>query len=454
MNLIDKVSNLPEIILSDFLKYDPNEDIDIYDGPFELGIDSELINVSGRIYYSWFPYQSSNFYCKLEGEQDILSPTVLGGLKVEVIRDGMKMSDAFITNIENTYIRGRLIGEVVSGDKSISVSKAKFVIPNFRDFLGDPVKQTLDHKIVSLLNRLVLENQEFLLTIDKSPNFNNLKERLKLSGGYCLLFSCSLEKKESNLSYQDVVRFNRCLSKFLSFYCGDRATPMLVEGVFEEEVKWVDYSGYKSSAYQKVNSWAPAHSIEALNEFWCSFYDYYRNEDNQRFISSIIHWYIEANTNSGYIEGSVISCQVALELIYNWMLVEQEPLLMGRDTLNISASNKIRLLLSKIGLTSSAPTAFSELQSYVEDNNDLPDAVEAFVQFRNALVHGNQDKRRRLVEIPIGVKIELQQLGLWYIEVSLLKIWGYKGKYCNRCSGSTWAGDGEEIMPYLITPNK
>ena len=62
------------------------------------------------------------------------------------------------------------------------------------------------------------------------------------------------------------------------------------------------------------------------------------------------------------------------------------------------------------------------------------DAPEIVVQIRNAIVHSHIDKRKKLSAIANEVKDEALTLCLWYIELSLLKILHYNGKYFNRCS--------------------
>ncbi len=77
------------------------------------------------------------------------------------------------------------------------------------------------------------------------------------------------------------------------------------------------------------------------------------------------------------------------------------------------------------------------------------DGVDAFVQIRNAIIHSQEEKRKKLETWDNSAKYEALQFSLKIIELSLLYILGYKGKYFNRCSGAKWAGDGEEMVPYI-----
>ena len=43
-----------------------------------------------------------------------------------------------------------------------------------------------------------------------------------------------------------------------------------------------------------------------------------KDTEDKNFLTSAIHWYVEANGNRGFSEGSIIMAQTALELLYNY----------------------------------------------------------------------------------------------------------------------------------------
>ena len=75
----------------------------------------------------------------------------------------------------------------------------------------------------------------------------------------------------------------------------------------------------------------------------------------------------------------------------------------------------------------------------MDSNTDIHDEIDLFVQIRNAIIHSQVEKRKKLFNISPKVKYEAQQLGLWYIEISLLKILKFKGEYRNRCLSNSWS---------------
>jgi hypothetical protein len=84
----------------------------------------------------------------------------------------------------------------------------------------------------------------------------------------------------------------------------------------------------------------------------------------------------------------------------------------------------------------------------VTENQVIADGPDAFVLIRNAIVHSQESKRKKLMEIPTLTKYEALKLGLWYLELALLYSFGFEGIYRNRCSASKWAGSDEEAVPW------
>ena len=141
--------------------------------------------------------------------------------------------------------------------------------------------------------------------------------------------------------------------------------------------------------------------------------------------------------------------QTALELIYNWWVVEKKQLIIGKDSEMINAASKIRLLLSQIGINSEIPKSFKSLTVFLSEEDSIKDAPDVIVQIRNSIVHSQENKRRKLAKISKDIKYEALQLCVWYIELALLRILDYKGIYFNRCSEATFKVDAEEKVPWI-----
>jgi hypothetical protein len=235
---------------------------------------------------------------------------------------------------------------------------------------------------------------------------------------------------------------------YLSFLNGRRTSALFIQGIYEEEIIWCDYTNYVVDSYKYVFSWTQEHSTIGLNELWQEFSNLWQDKDDRNFLISAIHWYNEANCNSGYVEGSIIMAQTALELIYNWLLIENKKILIGRDAENISATNKIRLLLSHLNISYDVPSAFGNLKLFINEDQNVIDAPDAVVQIRNAIVHSQEEKRKKLSSIHYKAKYETLKLCIWYVEMALLSILNFDNIYLNRCSGETNISDTKQLVPW------
>ncbi|MBN8681854.1 MAG: hypothetical protein J0L99_04355 [Chitinophagales bacterium] len=444
--------DIPFGITSSIPMSEPNQKIMIYSGTFNLMIGKDSIEIEGEVWFDWFPHINTKFNGIVKSSTKDIIGLLSANDKYDLKINDLLFGESYITNSivgSNAEVSGQVLGLSVIGDRTIPISKITFSIPNLRDFWGLPNK-LINEKggYYSGHNRLIFENKDYVITIDKSRDYKKSFESLTARGGYFLLYAGEIQKKSGNISFENLNKLHHCFSTFLSFINGQRCSLLFLQGIHDNEIIWTDYTGYESDLFKHVHSWPQKLSINGLSELWNEFYELWNNNANDEdFLVSAVHWYIEANANSGYLEGSIIMIQTALELIYNWLVIEKRKLIYGKDADNISASNKIRLLLSQFGTNIRLPQYFINMKSYLDSNKDIYDEIDLFVQIRNAIIHSQEDKRRKLSKISHKVKYEAQQLGLWYIEISLLNILKFNGKYRNRCSGKLWTGEDEEDLP-------
>jgi hypothetical protein len=155
-----------------------------------------------------------------------------------------------------------------------------------------------------------------------------------------------------------------------------------------------------------------------------------------------VHWYIEANTNAGGIEGGIVLVQTALELLSWVYLVEDETnKIMSANKFNkISAEERIVSLLHELSIPTELPNELLSLAS-AATSLQADDGVGALVSLRNAIVHPKKSKRRNVTEVGVSARIEALTVGLWYLELALLRLIGYNGVYWSRLR----SGNNEQI---------
>lgn len=452
--ILERYKDVPDIIQSNIEMIEANSPILIYSGDYLIRNDKSDLNINGDIMFNWVASSGCHFLGTINTEIRIADSFAISHDSFQLIVDGLEFGNGHVnsktidTSTSGTEIKGRLLGQACLGDKSIPVEKLIFTIPNLRDFHGTPVKCRTESNFSILSNRLTLENDFCIIKIDKCKDFKNRIQSLKEKGGYNILYNCELVPKQRSIKLDDSTDIFHCLSTFLAFLNGRRTSAFFIQGIYEERVLWCDYTDYLVDSYKYVQSWPQKTSVVGVSKMWEQFSTLWKDSNNKNFFISAIHWYVEANANSGFTEGSIIMSQTALELLYNWWVIESKKMIVGKDSENINAANKIRLLLSQLDISHAVPAAFTHLQQFVDENENITDAPEAVVQIRNAIVHSQQEKRKKLDSIHYMVKHEALQLSIWYIEMTLLKILDFDEKYFNRCSKKMWASEAEVFPPW------
>lgn len=433
----EKLKDVPQIIESSIKMTEPNSIIEIFKGEFTIQNEEIEVKVIGSLCYEWFPHPRPTFSGEPKIGTGALFSQIIKANTFKIIIDGLDTGEGYITESnfggpnQKAFIQGIYSQTAFIGDRSIPVERIIFSVPNLREFLGALVKKEKQNSISSLMNRIELENENNIFILDKSSEYKELNNSLRKKGGYVLQYSGELTSKKGPLLFKDIGDSFHCLNTFLNFLNGRRTSALFISGFVGQEKIWSDYSSYSVNSYKYVHSWPT--QFPDLSDIWQRFCHLWKDNNNKDFLTSAIHWYVEINNNAGYIEGSIIMAQTALELIYNWWIIEDKKLILGRDSENISASNKIRLLLSQLNVSASIPESFNYLKELVGKDN-VADAPDAIVLIRNAIVHSNHDKRKKLLEIDNDAKYEALKLSIWYIEMALLRILEFDGKYEDRCS--------------------
>ncbi len=136
---------------------------------------------------------------------------------------------------------------------------------------------------------------------------------------------------------------------------------------------------------------------------WKNFSEIWKNPDDRDSLKTILHWYTEANSNSAFIEGSIVLLQNGLELLFHWLIVEKFKYVNPNDTESLSAKSKINFILSHFSIKNEIPDDFDSLIKYAKQNN-IVNGPESFTRIRNHIVHPSSKKRKALKEIESNAK--------------------------------------------------
>ncbi len=169
------------------------------------------------------------------------------------------------------------------------------------------------------------------------------------------------------------------------------------------------------------------------------------DEDWEEVIRVAIHWYVEANAQAGSIEGSIVLTQTAFELLASAILVEHYGWLSTDGYEKIAASDRIRLLFLWAGIPISVPAELADLTRQAKADN-WPDTATAMTMIRNTITHPTKKNREKFGKHLSGARVDAWTLGLWNLELCLLRLFNYRGKYGNRIK-QRWVGE-VEVVPW------
>lgn len=393
------LTDIPERLSSPVQMTAPNQTVPIYTGMFSLIADRIELMVEGSILFAWLPKPKIQFSGGVKSGPPMQQWYNVINFDLQI--NGVSFGKAGITSREiiTVEVKGTCLSGVL-GNRDVTANKIRFAIPNVMDFVGFSIRDVTTNKIENA--RLNFPDDTFEVTIDKVRGNKQYRELLVDQGGYMLLYAGEINKKDgSDISWEEWQAFILRFSFFLYFLNGLRTSPLFASAANDEAVIWQDYTPYQTDRYKWVVSWADIILGNTFQNAWNSWNRLWKDENDKGFLQTAVHWYVEANTQN-YVECAIVLAQNALELIYNWLIVETRGLITAQAARNMPAADKIRQLLGELTVAPTIPASFHQLAA-MEGATDGP---AAFVLIRNALVHGNESKRQRLATISIEAQYE------------------------------------------------
>lgn len=429
------IAELPDALLPKIKLRKANESITIYKGKFELVLKDRIIEVDGEIIFSWKPDSGILF--------SGISPLALLLLKkrVEKIQiPGLQLEHGpvQIINVGNEHMTGSISGPFVITYFEDKVDCFHFELPNFKKTSGEGTKMggSFSH------SKIQWSDDNWDITVDKLHDFDNIYKELKSEGGYALTHTGKVKPKSGNITHQESRTISEKLGLFLSFLKGRRAYPCFLHGYKDDKLCWIDYSAFHVDRHLHVDSWLPQNDYSGIPELWKGFLKLTETEDDYQCVDYLLHWYIEANSNSGFVEGSIVLLQNAFELLYNWRLKTNEEA-------NSGADEKIRRLLKQAQLPLGFHPDYEEMVQELKANQiQFTDFPKLFTLIRNAIVHSDRNKRTQLSKYSGIHRFHIKHIGLYHMELLLLHLFGYNGKIATRLPLERHSGGNEESVPW------
>jgi hypothetical protein len=422
-----------------------NQPVDVAAGSFQLVTTEKVLGtVDGRLYFRWLPSTAMEFHGSYSG-----SPIDVGGEDVTLRIDELGLSTpVLITSTAwapiSAQIRGvfRKSGTIVARP---TFDRLQFCLVNFPEYIGDLIRYETDGSQGFFRGRLQLSSPRFLCIVDEIPEVRELRKTAAQDAGFVISHVGELKPVEGCLDEASTQEMLDVLHLFFGFLRGAWSGPVFPQGFTEHQKSWEEFAAWKVSEARKVPTWLPQLNPLALNRLFAGFVERHSDPAWQSPLRTALNWYVEANSSGTANHTKLVLGQVALELLAWVDLVETRHLHSRGDFKRLFAAGWIRSLLRHLQVPCEIPPHFAELKEV--QRSDASDGPGVVVRLRNALVHAGE-KNPAPIKSVSGVQWwQAGQLVLQYVELSLLALCGYQGKYARR-GWRGWKGDDEIFVPW------
>ncbi|MFN5753059.1 MAG: hypothetical protein ACK47G_11465 [Pseudanabaena sp.] len=292
------------------------------------------------------------------------------------------------------------------------------------------------------------------MTIDYIKNKDvDIMYTLRSNGGYAITHCGRLERIDGyDFHSQEAEKVLVALNYFLSFVAGTWVSPILPVGFSATGQRvWEKWLHYRTTTYNPKFSWFPEKDIEHISVAFAGFMKWWNDEDWQESFKFLIYYYVESN-NSGVEEG-ILMTQSACELL-TWLVLVQERKVISDDGLDkLKAEDSLRLLFSwlQIPITmppvpEKSPLVLDALQKMLKAESNLLDCAGCITAIRNRITHPKRKgKSRTILKYSSEERAEAYILSKWYLELCLLRLFGYDGVYTNRLYKLSWEGYYDKV---------
>jgi hypothetical protein len=430
-----------------------NQTITLYKGEIEFLDDSKAYQGYGEITFNWLPdikvkfsFQASSFR-SLDFNKDISLRLLIPEISRTKISSKVRIPTYSLgsINIVSDHLPNCELGD--GSDLSFVI----FHLTNFVDYKGDYVET--NYETASPI-RLVLESDEWRVTIDYIKNKDaDIMYTLRSNGGYAITHSGRLERIDGcNFHSQEAEKVLVALNYFLSFVAGKWVSPILPVGFSTTGQRvWEKWLHYRTTTYNPKFSWFPQRNLEHISVAFAGFMKWWSDKDCQDSFKLLIYWYVESN-NSGVDEG-ILMTQSACELLA-WLVLVQERKAISDDGLDkLKAEDSLRLLFSWLQIPITMPPVPEEsplfldaLKKMLKAESNLLDCAGCITAIRNRITHPKRKgKSTTILKYSSEERTETYILSKWYLELCLLRLFGYDGVYANRLYKSRWEGDYDKV---------
>ena len=264
-----------------------------------------------------------------------------------------------------------------------------------------------------------MKDDGLIIEITEDPNLSENTKSLQTDDGYAVTHTGLIRRYDGKtFCVKKAELVLRRLRAFLSFARGSACGVTLVKAVDQDGSEMIlEWGTAHTEPWSKRNdTWMPITDRgDTLSQLFPGFWKLCNDQDWRDTLFTTIDWYL--NSKNGPFHVGIILAEAALESLCYKITSAKGKSVARRDVLKA---------LRTIGLCTTIPPSCRELKKFSEEHSQFSDeGPNAITDIRNDLVHANKKYRH----ISVEVQIDALRLAQWYIELILLKIFDYHGRY-------------------------
>ena len=331
-------------------------------------------------------------------------------------------------------------------DAGKPLHSVRFGLINFPDFIqphsaGAQTEEEARRNQEALW-AIQLKGDPWLVDLRPVGNREHVHRSLKDQRGFALTHWGNVTRLDGEaFSIESVRPLMKALRDFFSFARGVKCGITLVKGLGEAgETVWEEWGVTEVQPWKGYRSCLDLHNGAALGDLFAGFFRYFRALPRDSKTQLALEWYLQSNAQEAP-HTSMILNQAALERLAGETVGDRKEEKIGCRTKREQPGRWIARALCKVEVDTRIPPSLGEALGKAKSFEHGPHAL---VYLRDGLVHG---------EMKDGIpspqaQIQARNLGLWYVELLLLKLVCYSGVYSNRLA-SRWDGEFETV-PWAI----
>lgn len=363
-----------------------------------------------------------------------------------IVLNGQKIP-VFISEISPSPTGGSIITFTpnqepfpIKGVDETRLSKVIFHLFDFKDRFGTSRKVINSENSAYSLGITLLESTKWKVELHETKNTDKSDRR---TNRYPVLthICCLTRTDGSEFDGKSARQMVLDLREFFTFSQGYFCPPVMPVGFDKNNNKVWAIGTSLHHPVKGAMSWFDPHHSEQLAHLFPNFMSKFEDKRWRDTLHSVIYWYVRCNNTSGSgIDSGIILSQVAIERLAYEYVVNQRKLIESGGFKDLKASDKYRLLFASLDIPTAIPSNLPKVQAIAKKFKYL-DAPHFLTEIRNAIVH--PDHKRR--DIFSDLYYEGWRLGMWYLELTVLRLCDYKETYANRLPVEHWIGQVDEV---------